>query len=359
MRAIDRDLLGHVIGRSAHETGRTHEDERLARQVDVLLVLGDVAGNRLVTQLAQLDSNLSRSDRVVAIAHHGPVALGWRVTPSDVADVGSPTDHVAHRVGQRAQGREQFVATTIGPESHLRGDGTRQQHARRHLCVEGFGRGHAHLHIATIGREQHTVGLVAQIAATAIDDADDERAARSSQIDRSIGVGRGSALTHRDHERVGHVETQSETRQLGRRDRIDVETTLAQFVEKIGATLPGHRGRALADHSDLGDGTTREARHHRGRKSARARSSHQSAVHFGDLAAQRLAQTLGCFADLLQQEVRSVAPIDVASRDFGTREFALANRHVGPVVRQPLDAFDRSGSLAVENDDLALHIGCR
>ena len=49
---VDRHLLGHVVGGRADQAGGAHEDQRLGRQVDVLLVLGDVAGDRLVAELA-------------------------------------------------------------------------------------------------------------------------------------------------------------------------------------------------------------------------------------------------------------------------------------------------------------------
>ena len=42
--AVDRDLLGHVVGVRPRQPRRAHQDQRLGRQVDVLLVLGGVAG---------------------------------------------------------------------------------------------------------------------------------------------------------------------------------------------------------------------------------------------------------------------------------------------------------------------------
>ena len=57
--------------------------------------------------------------------------------------------------------------------------------------------------------------------------------------------------------------------------------------------------------------------------------------------------------------MRSVATIDVASRDFGTSEFGVVDRHLRAVVRQPPDALDGARPLTVEHHDLTLHIGCR
>ena len=54
--------------------------------------------------------------------------------------------------------------------------------------------------------------------------------------------------------------------------------------------------------------------------------------------------------------MRGIAPIDVASRDFGAGEFGVADRHLRTVVRQPHDALDGAGPLTVEHHDLALHV---
>ena len=70
----DRHLLGHVVRGRADQAHGADEDERLRRQVDVLLVLGDVAGDRLVAELAELDPDLLRRHRVRSVADHGPVA---------------------------------------------------------------------------------------------------------------------------------------------------------------------------------------------------------------------------------------------------------------------------------------------
>ena len=55
---VDRDLLGDVVGVRPGEPGGADDDQRLGREVDVLLVLGDVAGDRLVAELRELDPQL-------------------------------------------------------------------------------------------------------------------------------------------------------------------------------------------------------------------------------------------------------------------------------------------------------------
>ena len=51
--------------------------------------------------------------------------------------------------------------------------------------------------------------------------------------------------------------------------------------------------------------------------SARRRRRRAAAVALDDLAAQRLGEAVGRLGDLLQQEVRGVAAVDVAGRDLG------------------------------------------
>ena len=74
VRPEDRDLFGDVVGVGAAEPGRADEDEWLGRQVDVLLVFGDVARDRLVAELGQFDAKLVRRDAIAAVADDGPVA---------------------------------------------------------------------------------------------------------------------------------------------------------------------------------------------------------------------------------------------------------------------------------------------
>ena len=72
VRPVDRDLLGDVVGVGTTQTGRTHEDHRLGREIDVLLVLGDVTRDRLVAQLRELDANLVCGNAIQTVADDGP-----------------------------------------------------------------------------------------------------------------------------------------------------------------------------------------------------------------------------------------------------------------------------------------------
>ena len=172
VRGEDRDLLGDVVGGRTDQPGCAHEDQRFRRQVDVLLVLGRVAGHRLVAELAELDPDLFGSHLVGTVADDGPVALGRRQPTGGIGDDVAARQHLAHGVGEFTQRGEQ-VGTPAGvTDAGGLGDRTRQQCAGRHLGVERLGRGHTHLDVATVGGVQHAVGLVGEVAAAPVDDAD-------------------------------------------------------------------------------------------------------------------------------------------------------------------------------------------
>ena len=76
------------------------------------------------------------------------------------------------------------------------------------------------------------------------------------------------------------------------------------------------------------------------------------------LAPQGLAEAGGRLGDLLEQEVGEVAPVDVAGGDLGGGDVVGGDRQGRPVVRQPLDALERAGPVAVEHHDQpALAVG--
>ena len=91
--------------------------------------------------------------------------------------------------------------------------------------------------------------------------------------------------------------------------------------------LPRHRGRSLADHTDPGDRAVGESRGDVGRQCdvADGRSSTLPST-IDDLAAQGLGEAERRLGDLLQQEVRRVATVDVARRDLGGDHVAGTDR---------------------------------
>ena len=108
MRPIDRELLGHVLGVGACDAGRAHEDERLGRQVDVFLVFGGIAGDRLVTQLGELDADLRRRHPVGPVADDRPVTPGRGVQLRRLRQLLAPGQDLLHGVGQALQAAQQL-----------------------------------------------------------------------------------------------------------------------------------------------------------------------------------------------------------------------------------------------------------
>ncbi len=149
-------------------------------------------------------------------------------------------DHLAHRVGELAQRREQVVSVdAASPMPGGLGDGTGEQHAGGDLCVERLGRRDAHLDVAAVGGVQHAVGLVGEVAVAPVHDrrSRPRHATRSRSTVRLVSVVVPLWLTAID-ERVAHVESQPEARQLGGGDGVDVECRLGQLVEHAAMLCP-------------------------------------------------------------------------------------------------------------------------
>ena len=179
VRAVDRDLLGDVVGVRSLQAGRAHEDQRLGREVDVLLVLGGVEGDRLVAELRRLHPHFLRGDAVAAVADHRPVAPRHRVSLRDLGDRGAALEHLQHRVGERAQRLEHLVDTRRIGRGHLVGDGDGEEAPGGDLRVERLGGRHRHLDVAAVGRVEHAVGLVDEVAVAPVDDGDDRGTPRT------------------------------------------------------------------------------------------------------------------------------------------------------------------------------------
>ena len=350
---VDGHFLGHIVGGAAHQSGGAHQDERLARQVDVLLVLGDVAGDRLVAELAQLDAYLLRRHRVGTVADDGPVPLRRSEPTSRLGDAVAGGDDLDHRRRHRAQRTEQFVTTAIGAHTGGLGDGARQQHTGRHLGVEGLGGRDTHLHVAAVTGVHHAVGFVGEVAVAAVHDGQHRCATRPHQVDSAVGVGRGAALADGDDERVAHVELHAEPAELGGGDRVDVERPCGQQIEHIGHAATRHGSGALADDAYLGDRAISQPRRDVGGQCLGAHRCVQLTTALDDLAAERLAETLGRFADLFQQEVRCLAPVDVACGDLRHHHLAFGDGQRRAVVGEALHTGQLASVCGVEHEHLA------
>ena len=301
----------------------------------MLLVLRDVAGDRLVAELAQLDPDLLGGHGVGTVADHRPVAAGRSQPAGRVGDLRLQGQDRAQRAGQLPQAGQQRVALLVRAAADGLRDGARQQRARRHLRVEGLGRGHAHLDVAAVRRVEDAVGLVGQVALAAVDDPDDGRAAGAGQVDRAVRVGRGAALADGDDQRVGHRGSEVEARELGGGDRIDVDALAAQPGQQRGHGLRRDRGRPLADAEDAADGPVGEAiADGRGERPV-AHCGSEEPLPLDDVAPQRLGEALRRLPHLLQQEVGRVAAVDVAGRDLGLRQLVLVDGQRRAVVGDP------------------------
>ena len=213
---VDRDLLGDVVGGRPFEPGRAHQDQRLGRQVDVLLVLGGVAGDRLVAELRELDPHLLGRDPVGAVADDRPVARRRRQAARPSAIAGRRARTSAMASGSARSALEQLVGVGAGsaaPDGV--GDGRGRGGSRRRPGRRTPSSRHRHLDVAAVGVVEHAVGLVDQVAVAPVDDGDHRRAAAAHQVDGAVGVGRRARLADGDDQRVGHVVGQLEARQLG------------------------------------------------------------------------------------------------------------------------------------------------
>src|SRR5690606_8253193 len=242
---VDRHLLGHVVRGGALEPRGAHEDHRLAGQVDVLLVLGGVAGDRPVAELAELDAQLGGGDPVHAVADDGPVPLGRRELASGGGDRVSAAERLLHLLGEAAQLGEQ---RRVDRAAHLLGDGPGEEEAGGDLGVERLGGGHAHLHVAPVGGVEDAVGLVREVRAPAVDDRHDGGASPAGEFDVAVGVGGGARLADGREEGAGHVGAQPEAGQLGGGQGLDPQAApRGGGLEGGGEALAGHVGGALAD----------------------------------------------------------------------------------------------------------------
>ena len=219
----------------------------------MLLVLRRIAGHGLVAELAELDPDFFGGDLIRSVADDGPVALRRGESASGVGNTFTSTEHFAHGLRQRAKRIEELGPTRSQTQRSSISNRTRQHGACGDLRVERFGRGDGHFHVAAVGGVQHAVRLVGQVAASPVDDADDRSPSQAQQVNCAIGVGRGTGLADRNRQRVAHVETHVEARQLCRGDCVDVEDRPGELIEDRCHALPGDGSGALADYAHSSD----------------------------------------------------------------------------------------------------------
>ena len=170
----------------------------------MLLVLGDVAGDRLVAELGELDPQLRRRDPVHPVAHDRPRAAGEHMTLRGERDRRPAREHVFHRGRQLAERREQRAAVLPvggGVRAELGGQPQSEQVPGGELRVERLRRRDTHLDVSAVRRVEHAVALVHQIALTPVHDRDDDGAPRAAR-GRPCGSCRSSSPTARSRPRA-------------------------------------------------------------------------------------------------------------------------------------------------------------
>ena len=160
MSPVDGHFLGHVVSRRANQSCGTHQDQRLGRQVDVLLVLCGIGRNRFVAKLRQLDPDLPGSHQIGSATHHGPVPASQCVAVGYLGNLSPLSQHLTHSSGQVAQASQHLGTVRSAPGPNRVGHRHGQQHPSYHLGIEGLRGCHAHLHVTTVRRVQHSVGSI-------------------------------------------------------------------------------------------------------------------------------------------------------------------------------------------------------
>ena len=122
--------------------------------------------------------------------------------------------------------------------------------------------------------------------------------------------------------------------------------------ERRGQALAGDVGRALTDHLDPADAAVAQALAHGGGEHVVVERHLHPTVALHELAAQRLAEARRRLGDLLQQEVRVGATVDVPGRDLCLLHVGLRHGQQGAVVGLAGDPVELAGAGAVEDDDL-------
>ncbi|CAB4688189.1 unannotated protein [freshwater metagenome] len=338
--AEDGHFFSDIVGRAANQAGRAHDDERLTREVDVLLIFGDIAGDALVAKLAEFDTHFLRGHGIRAVANHGPIPTLRGEPTSGLANLVTQPKYRDKRIRNLTQRREQLMPALRRTKTCRLTDRTCQQRTGSDLRVERLCRGNAHLNVAAVRGIQHAIGLVGEIAVATIHDANHACTATANKIDRAIGVGGCTALAYRHYERVAHVEAHTKATQFSSHHRVDIEAALGERCERRCHAAPGDGGSALADHKHATNGSGGQTLSDKRRKRSSPNDCAQHAVALDDLAAQCLAEALGGFGDFLEQEVRGRATIDVSRCYLGHNDVALCERQLRAAIRQAADAFE-------------------
>ena len=355
VRTVDGHLLGDVVSRGTHEAGGADQDHRLGRQVDVLLVLGGIRRYRLVAELRELDPDLPGRDQVRTAAHDGPVPARWGVPLGDLGDPIAHGQHLDHGVGQVHQARQQPGSVGRPRQPGCIGHRHGQEHPGHHLCVEGLGRGHAHLHVPPIGCVQDAIGTVHQVAVAAVHDRHHTGPAGPHQVDGPVRVGGGPRLANRHDHHVGHVRREPEPGQLGGRHGLHHHGRTHQLhPQRSGNRHRRHRCGPLADHQQPADDSRCEVGPQADAEGRLAQPNLEPCIHVTrEAPPEGRADRPRRLPDLLQEEVGMVSPVDVTCRDLGPDQVVRTDRKVTSVIGVPADPLDGPRQGGVQLHDLS------
>ena len=201
----DGRVLDDVADDGALGTGGADDDQRLGGEVDVLLVLHKIRGDRLVAQLAELNADFVRRRLVGATAHGGPIGLGGRQTPGRCLNGVAHGQYGAHVVGDPEQFRNLVREKLAGASALDAGHFEAQQGAGDDLGVKCLGGGHAHFDIPAAGGVQHAVHLEGDVRVPPVDDGQGVGASGLDHVHGAVGVGGRARLADGDHQGVGHA----------------------------------------------------------------------------------------------------------------------------------------------------------
>ena len=161
------------------------------------------------------------------------------------------------------------------------------------------------------------------------------RPAGPHQVDGAVGVGGRARLADRHDQRVATCPSAAGSRTARWRARASARSRPAGTSAPSASTRPWPATAAVPwpiTSTWVMRPASRSATTASGRVSGPRRTLRPAVRPLHQPAPQRLAERRGRLADLLEQEVRVLATVDVAGRDLGGHQLAGCDRQLGPVV---------------------------
>ena len=170
----------------------------------MFFVLNKVAGDGLVAELAELDSNLVGRGLVGPAAHRRPVGFADGVGEGRLLESLFHVENFSHLAGQ---GEE--LSNLFGDEASVSlfglGCDVKADEGTCHdLGVECLGGSDAHLDVASAAGVDHPVDFEGEVRVPSVDDGKGRSPFAANQIHGEVGVGGGAGLADGDDQGVGH-----------------------------------------------------------------------------------------------------------------------------------------------------------